>query len=98
MALPYAALGVRAGAQHCTVPAGLELQGVGFMTAQTGFSRQLQRGTSGEPVDIQHADGLPADDRETERLPLCWIECVLKKELSEEVSRCDTMGFDNLQP
>lgn len=36
MALPYAALGVRAGARHCTVPAGLELQGVGLMTAGTG--------------------------------------------------------------
>lgn len=33
MALPYAALGVRAGAQRCTVPAGLELQGARLMTA-----------------------------------------------------------------
>lgn len=78
MALPYAALGVRAGARHCAVPAELELQGLGIMTARTGLSRQLQRGTLGEPADMQHADGLPADDRETERLLLHWTECVFK--------------------
>lgn len=67
MALPYAALGVRAGARHCTVPAGLELQGVELMTARTGLSRQLQHGTPGEPAHIQHR--VSADDKETERLP-----------------------------
>lgn len=71
MVLPYAALGVRAGAQHCTVPAGLELQGA-------GLSRQLQHATPGEPADIQHCDGLPADDREAERLPLSAGRSVFK--------------------
>lgn len=39
MALPYAALGVRAGARHCTVPAEVELQwGVGLKQALVGSS------------------------------------------------------------
>ena len=82
MALPYTVLGVRAEAQHCTVPAGLELQGAGLTTAQTGPSRQLRLGTPGEAAAIQHADGLPADDGETERLPLHWIQCVFKNDLT----------------
>lgn len=39
MALPYAALGVRAGARHCTVPAGLGLQAAGLVTARTGLKQ-----------------------------------------------------------
>lgn len=60
--------------------------------------RQLQCGTPGQPADIQHADGLPADDRETERL--CWIQCAFIIELSEEVTRCDcdTQSFEDQQP
>ncbi len=41
MALPYVALGVRAGAQHCTVPAGLELQGGGSWRPQRGFAGNI---------------------------------------------------------
>lgn len=43
MTLPYSALGVRAGAQRCTLPAGLEL----LLTARTKPSRQAP----GEPAD-----------------------------------------------
>lgn len=64
MALPYAALGVRAGSQHCTVPAGLELQGA-------GLNRQLHCGTPGEPANVQRADRLLADD---------WTKCVFKQD------------------
>lgn len=41
IALTYAALRVRAGAQHCTVPAEPELEGAGLVTAWTGIKWKL---------------------------------------------------------
>lgn len=95
MTLPYAALGVRPGARDCTVPAGLERRGVVLLK---GLRRQLQHGTAGEPAYIQYPDGLPADGRETERLPLRWMECVFRKGRGKEGTRCNTMVFEYLQP
>lgn len=52
MALPYAALGVRAGARHCTVPAEVELQqGVGLRQDLAGSSRMAPQ------VNIQQTYG-----------------------------------------
>lgn len=85
MTLTYSALGVRAGAQRCTVPAGLELQGVWLLTARTKPSRLLQ-------VNLQTRWAAWSHCRSA------GLKRVFKNESSEEVMNCDTMGFQNLQP